>query len=135
MAFNTVVCKGDPSHFCFRRQIWNHKCALLLGLIPDQAKPAHNQPNRQENNSNNNRELGFSHIPNNPSESLTIPYAAETACATFEFDYRLMLMSPALFTLLFLVLVTVSPMSATTHARSMHPDEENEHRDPEPVIL
>ena len=67
---------------------------------------------------------------NNASESLTISYAAETACVAFEFDYHLMLMRPALFTLLFLVLVTVSSVSATTHARSVHPDEKNEHCDP-----
>jgi hypothetical protein len=72
---------------------------------------------------------------NNASESLTISYAAETACVAFEFDYHLMLMRPALFALLFLVLVTVTPMPATTHARGMHPDEEDQYRNPKPVIL
>jgi hypothetical protein len=72
---------------------------------------------------------------NNASESLTISYAAETACVAFEFDYHLMLMRPALFTLLFLVLVTMSSMPATTHARGMHPNEENEYDDPKPIVL
>jgi hypothetical protein len=135
MAFKTVSLKGDLSHFCFRRKVWNHKGALLLGLIPDQGKPAHNQPNGQENNANNNCEAGFCHTRNHASESLTIPYAAETPCAALEFDHHLMLMRPSLFTLLFLVLVTVSSVPATTHTRGMHPDEKNEYRNPKPVIL
>jgi hypothetical protein len=72
---------------------------------------------------------------NNAPKSLTIPYAVETACVAFQFDYHLMLMPPALFTLPFLFLVTMPSMTTASHSRGMHPDEENKYGNPKPVIL
>ena len=47
---------------------------------------------------------------------------------------------PVLFTLLTLLLVTITVLSmtavpATTHSGGVHPDEEHENDDPEPVVL
>jgi hypothetical protein len=64
----------------------------------------------------------------NASSSLV--FDTLTLCSAFA-----SVLAPAFFRLLLLVSATVPTMPAATHARSMHPDEENEHCDPKPIVL